>query len=59
MTNLNKIKLVYESKLKSNVIGQRIRMKTHNPTQNCSQNDLINHLIKDFHSAFGKIDIQS
>ena len=49
---LSKIYLIYESKLKSNDIGQRIRRKTCNTTQNCAQNDPINHRIKAIHSNF-------
>ena len=53
------IKLIYVSKLKSNVIGQNFMKKTCNLGQNCTQNDPINHRIKAFHSACWEINIWS
>ena len=44
----SKIKLTYNSKLKSNVIGRDNRRKTHNLTQSLTQNDPINHQIQGF-----------
>ena len=41
MTQFYKIKLINASLLKSNVIGWKIRKKTHNLTQNHAQNDPI------------------
>ena len=43
LRKLGKIHEIYASKWKSNIIGQKIRRKTHYLTQNCTQNDLINH----------------
>ena len=51
LTKIGKFKLIYASKLKSNVIGQNIRMKTCNLTLNHAQDDPINCQIKAFHSA--------
>ena len=42
MTEFRKIKLIYASKLKENVIGGRIRRKICNVTQNHAQNDQMN-----------------
>ena len=42
MTKIHKIKLIYASKLKSNIIGQKIKKKTCNLTQNHARNDPIN-----------------
>ena len=57
MTNPTKINLIYELKLKCNAIGQRIKRKKRNLTQNFSQKDPINHQIKAFHSIFHKTDL--
>ena len=37
-----KLNLIYNSKLKSNAKWRKIKMKTHNLTQSCARNDLIN-----------------
>ena len=52
MTKVCKIKLIYASKLKSNVKGKRIKKKTCNIAQNHAQNDPIYCRIKAFHSTF-------
>ena len=57
MIQVRKIKPIYASKVKSNVIGWEIKKKTHNLTQNCAENDPINGHIKAFYSAFQKIKI--
>ena len=44
-----KIDLIYDSKLKSNVIGREIRTKTRFLTQDISWIDPIAWRIKDFH----------
>ena len=41
--NKSKIQLLYNSKLKSNIIGKKIREKTYNLTYNRARNDLIDH----------------
>ena len=45
---LSKIRLIYDSKLKSNVIGGEIRGKTCNLTENHARNDRIDYRIKGF-----------
>ena len=59
MTKFSTIKLIYASKLKSNVIGRKIMKKIHHLTRNCGQNGLIYFLIKAFDSAFSKAKIWS
>ena len=59
ITKIHKIKIIYASKLKSNVTRQKITKKTNNLTQNDAWNDPINHQIKDFYSIFRKTKIQS
>ena len=44
----SKIRLIYDLKLKSNIIGRRIRTKTQIQTQDRARNDPIDHLIKGF-----------
>ena len=55
--NKSKIRQMYDSKLKSDVIGREIRMKTHNLTRIHAQNDSIDHRIKgsSFHDSKDEI----
>ena len=46
--NKFKIILIYNSKLKDNDIGRKIRRKTHNLTQSHARNDPIDHRIEGF-----------
>ena len=45
---ISKIYIIYDSKLKANVIGREIRRKTQILTQDSSQNDPIDRWIKGF-----------
>ena len=54
LIKFHKIHLIYELKVKSNDIGQRIGRKTCNLTRNHTQKDQINCQIKPFPSAFQK-----
>ena len=54
LTKIHKSKLIYASKLKSNVIGQKIRNKTYYLTQNHAQHGPINFQIKASHCVFQK-----
>ena len=48
-TNIkSNINLIYDSKLKYNATGRKIRRKTRNLTQSRARNDPINHQIQDF-----------
>ena len=58
IVKFHKIRLIYYSKFKYNVIERKIREKTYNLTQNCDQDDPIHLLIKAFHSTFQKMKIR-